>query len=496
MFTISRSRMREFCHDDHGVAMVAVIGVVVIMTIIAVAAYSVASQNLTTTLRVNQDTQAFQAANSGIDRALARIQVNGYRDTDYPLTGTLSTTKASYVATVQQAPNSEFLAISTGTDPSGRTETIKVKFFYLNMWNMNLAAGSNNSLGGGAVRGTTSVYGPFYVRGTVELNSNSTIENGPLFIKGGSLFITGSGMIGGNGPIDVYVTGSYPPVGSKGMNARSVSQSVPDITLPLLDLGTMQASYNAAKAESIDNVRGYSDSGIQGAESTGGNPQTYPTMLGGGWTRPRAPGATDFYKVVGANATTTIGPLGAGTHGLTVGGTGSWGSYPGDGHYPFASPSHDDFSFNDATNVLTVEGTVFVDGPLIVNESVTYQGNGTLICNGDITLNGDFVPATGDRHPDATHVLGLVTPGSIVCNSGDNNLKDPAGSPTVAGAFFASRDWTMTRNVLVKGSVLAAGIDFTHANQHLVTDPDLPKYLPRGMPGSGSFILTKGAWVR
>ncbi len=488
-----RFHVREMLRDDSGVAMVAVIGVIVVMTIIAIAAYSVASQNLTTSVRVTRDTQAFQAANSGIDRALARIQVNGYRDTDYPLSGTLSTTQASYVATVQPTANSEFLCTSTGTDASGQKETITVKFFYLNMWNMNLAAGSNNSLGGGAVRGTTSVYGPFYVRGTVQLNSNSKIESGPLFIKGGSLFITGSGSIGENGPIDVYVTGSYPPVGSKGMNARSVSQSVPDISLPILDLGTMMESYNTAKTQSVDNVRGYSDSGVQGYECTGGSPLTYTTLFAS-WTRPKAPGAASFYKVVGVD--TSIGALGAGTHPLTIGGTGSWGSYPGDGHYPAAEPSHDDFMFNDSTNVLTVEGSVFIDGPLTINEDVTYRGNGTIICNGNITLNGDFVPATADRHPDAGHVVGLVTPGSIYCNAGDNNTKDPEGIPNVAGAFFSTKEWTMSRNVLVKGSVLAGGIEFQHANQHLVTDPDLPTYLPRGMPGSGNFILTKGAWVR
>jgi len=54
----------------------------------------------------------------------------------------------------------------------------------------------------------------------------------------------------------------------------------------------------------------------------------------------------------------------------------------------------------------------------------------------------------------------------------------------------------MSRNVVVKGSVLAGSITFSHANEHLVTDPDLPSYLPRAMPGNGQSVLTKGSWTR
>jgi len=491
MRTTLRSTFASLRDDDRGIALVAVMGVIAVMTIIAVSAYVFSSQTLHETENVQNQTQAFQAANAGVDRALTRIQENGFLDGDYPLNGNM-TGGESYVASVSPTGNSEYLCISTGTDPSsGRTETIKVKFFYLNMWNMNLAGGTNNALGGGAVRGTTSVYGPFYVRGGVTLGSNSVIENGPLFIKGGDLTLTGSGALGAPGrPVDVYVTGAYPAAGSRNMYARTISQSVPDISLPVLDSAVMSQDYNQAKAQSMDNVQGYPDSGITNLESTGA-PSSYVSMLSG-WTRPKAAGASTFYKAVGTDA--GIGALAAGTHGLTIGGTGSFGSWSGDGHYTLTS--HDDFSYDDVSNVLTVEGTVFIDGPLTLNDSMVYRGNGALVCNGDITMNGDFVPQTGDGHPDATHCVGLVTPGSIICNAGDSNTKDPEGLPDVAGAFFASRDWSMSKNVLVKGSVLAGSITFAHSNQHLVTDPDLPSYLPRAMPGSGNSILTKGSWVR
>lgn len=489
--------------DDSGIAMITVIGVVVLMTILAVGAFFLARQSTQESVKVRSDTQAFQAANAGVDIALARMQANGYVPSDYPVTGSLSV-GATYSATVTATANSEYLCTSVGHDISGSTSTVKVKFFYLNLWNMNLAAGTNNALGGGSVKGTTSVYGPFYVRGGVALGSNSIVDNGPFFIKGGDLTISGSGQVGDAGNlVDLYVTGAYPPLGSKGMYANSISQSVPDISLPLVDQAYLQSVYDLAKSESVDNVRGYTDSGVPSLESQGGNPASYTTVdppNHGAWTRNKAPGAAACYKVIGAD--NGIGAAGAGTHGLTIsdgmGNIGSWGpsdGLAGDGHYTLSSS--DDFAFDDATNVLRVEGTVFIDGPLTINCDVEYVGNGAIVCNGNITIKGNFRPHTVGYAADARHICGLVTPTNIICDSGtDNQGKDPTEPPDVAGAFFCSKDWSMSRNVLVKGSVLAGSISFAHANQHLVTDPNLPSYLPRSMPGAGQSILTKGAWVR
>jgi len=493
--------VRHFIKDESGVALMTVIGVIGVMTVLSLSAFAFAQSTLHTSVRVSNDTQAFQAANSGVDVALARIQQNGYGVADYPVTGT-GGSGATYVATVTPENNSEYLCASTGTY-KGRTETIRIKFFYLNIWNMNMAAGADNALGGGSVKGTTSVYGPFYVRGGVVLGSNSRIENGPLFINSGDLTITGSGSIGEAGDIDVYVTGAHPANGSKGMHARNISSSVPEISLPQVDAAYLSEKYMLAKTESVDNVVGYSDSGDVGYEATLLNPATYMTLdpPSDGVTnwygtttvkyRQRATGASAYYKAIGSDS--GIGSVGAGTYPFTIGGA-SFGSWSGDGKYP--GTKHDDFAYDDATNTLYVEGTVFIDGPLTIAEDVQYVGNGSLIANGNITLNGDFVAKTANLEADATHCVGLVTPGNIICDTGDSNNKSPNDPPNVAGAFFASKDWSMTRNVVVKGSVLAGSISFEHANQHLVTDPDLPSYLPRSMPGSGQSVLTKGAWVR
>lgn len=490
-----RDMLKRLGREDSGIALFIVVGAIALVTIVAVGAYTTSQQSVLNSRRAVEQTRAFQAANSGIDVALARISVNGFDPNAYPFDGTLDD-GSTYQATVEATSNAEYICVSTGTDTSGKTETIKVRFFYLNLWNMNLAAGAGDALGGGAVKGTTSVYGPFYVRGTVELSSNSTVERGPFFIKEGDLYVSGSGTMGSEGPIDLYVTGSVNGKPSS-INIRSQSNAVPDISLPDVDQAYLDEAWQKAKAQSVDNKQGDDAAAVANLECVGGDPASYQTMNppNSGWTRNKAPGASAHYKTVCPAA----GPSapGTGVSGLTIGGTGSWGSWSGDGHY--TTTSRDDFAYDDANNILTVEGTVYVDGPITITEDVLYQGNGTLIANGDITIQRSWRPnrPSDNYYMDATHSVGLVTPSNIVVqDQGNNTGKDPNGVPDLCGAFFASNDFSMVGNQLVKGSVLAGSISFNHANEHLVTDPNLPTYLPEGMPGSGAYILTKGAWVR
>lgn len=490
-------KLRSLCSDDSGMALFVVMAAILLVTVVASTAYVLSSQVLDESVRVQRQTSAFQAANSGADVALERIAKNGFSTADFPVEG-VAVDGSTYTTNVTPSSNAEYVCQSVGVDPNGNTERITIRFFYLNLWNMNIASGAGDALGGGSVKGTTSVFGPFYVRGGVELGSNSTVERGPFFIKGGDLTLKGSGEIGGQeGPIDLYVTGGVSGKPAS-INVRSLSNSVPDIVLPAVDADYLAEKLTIAKSESIDNAQGDSESPPANLECQAGNPLTYTTMQppsSATWTRPKAPGASAYYKVVGPDSQPSA--VGAGSSALTIGGTGSWGSWSGDGRYTLTT--RDDFTFDDTTNVLTVDGTVFIDGPLFINEAITYRGNGTIVCNGDITITDSWRPDTpgNNNYMDANHAVGLVTPGNIIVIAKSNNLgKNPDEQPDLCGAFFASKDFSMSGNLLIKGSVLAGSISFKHANEHLVTDPNLPTFLPQGMPGAGSYILTKGAWTR
>jgi len=362
-----------------------------------------------------------------------------------------------------------------------------------------------------------------------------SVLEGPLFVKNGSVSVASSGQLGSPTQyIRVFCDGTVPPNddkgGAGGVFVSQVSRSVPDITLPSVSQEQLEQWATKAQAESVDNIMGPADrSTVANLEASGSDPNTYATMQPPNsvtWTRQYAdtrPAGTRHacYKFIG-NADGTISPRGQGTTALTIGGRsfGSWGSLvttgtnlPGDGHYTLAN-SHDDFAYDDVRNILYIEGTVFVDGPVTFAEDMYYIGNGTIVANGNITINGMLRPY-GSTTPDGTGnynwigeqnkwALGLATPGNLIVAtqdnnplSGNSNLEEARkASPTVAGAFYAEGVVTFQHNVLMRGSVIAGRIDSQHPNMCLVTNPLLPTYLPQSLPGVDTGLLMPGLWTR
>jgi len=511
------TRLRCFWDDDSGVALFTVLGIILLMTLAAVSAWYLAQQATLQSTRLKSTQEAFQAANAGVDIALARMQSHGYSEGDFPITGNIGATSATYETSVAPQANSAFLCTSRGVDRLGRVQIIRVKFFYFSLWNMEIAnAGGVSNPSGGAVVGNTSVFGPLYCRGTVNLSGSSNIDVGPLMVNYGSIVLGGSGSVGSTtyGAIDVYVSGASPAVGSKNYYTTSVSNSVPNISLPLVDANELGARFNDARNQSADNKRGdgYSGDPVNQECDPAGDGSTYTTVnppnngttwYGSGTTTNRltAPGtAANFYKAIGAG---TVPVPGSPTGALTIDGSKSWGTWPGDGHTASGSPG-DDFAYDASTHTLYVWGVVYVDGPINFSTDIYYVGNGTLVANGDITGNALFLPKTSAtatltaNQMDAQHCVGLVTPYDIQFDlTGGTAKTDPYGIPDVCGAFFAGGSFIISGHPLVKGSILANTIDFVQANNaHLVTEPRLPSFLPAGMPAAGQSLLYKGSWAR
>lgn len=515
-------RLRGFIEDDSGVALFTVMGVIMLMTISVMSAYFLSQQANTESGKAKSTQAAFQAANSGVDIALARIQAHGYVASEFPTTGVSPSTGASWEVSVTPQAGSSYLCVSRGVDVLGVVQTIKVKFFYFSLWNMEIAnAGGVSNPSGGSVVGNTSVFGPLYCRGSVQLSGSSNIDMGPLLVNQGGIFLNSSGSNIGSvayGPIDVYVSGASPAVGSSGYYTSSVSNAVPNIVLPLVDAGVLAERWTDAKNQSADNKRGdgYPADPANVECTTIGDGSTYTTVNppndGVRWysnnaytTRQRAPGAAaNFYKLLGNPATQPI--PGTPTSSLTIdNATAPFGSWPG-------NPEHitavgDDFAY-DGNGHLYVWGVVYVDGPITFNRPIYYSGNGTLVANGNITINDKYLPDTSavvtttpppvsQNNMDLTHSVGLVTPYNITANqTGGTNKSDPYDVPDVCGAFFSGGSFTIGGHPLVKGSILANTINFQDPNPMLVTDPRLPGYLPAGMPAAGQSLLYKGSWTR
>ena len=481
--------MRTCNRRDEGFAMVAVIGAVALITIVAVGGYFLSSSALDESQRVQAETRAFQVAQSGLDSELAVFNPVNLDTSYYPKTG--STSDGDYVIEVEAAGGGGFEYIMTVTGTAdGRSESVTMRFYYLNLWDMNIGAGDSASIQGGrGWNGQGTIIGPLYTRGDVHLGANSHYEEGPLFIHDGNLYFdSGSAGMGEDGDVDLYLTGAMDPPG-KDIHIGNVSSSVPDIVLPWVDGDYLDAMLERAIDESTDNYMGAERRTIVNEECISYDPSTYETVI----ARSAAPGASTYYKVIGAG--TTRGGIGEGTHDLTVGST-SFGAWEGNGYAP-GSGLHDDFAFDAGSGTLYVEGTVFVDGDLTLGTNVTsYVGNGTLVVNGDVIILGYLQPKNGIS---TTQALGITTPGNV-----DIGPRDGGGNGGFTGAIFANGEVglygsaTSAHGTWYEGSILCGNIYGDMPNMELRTDPTntLSQVLPESMPAAGGGMVFNGTWSR
>ncbi len=500
-----RTRWQIWCGDD-GIAMPLVMGVIAVLTVISITSFALASNALNETTRTQGETIAFQIANAGVDAAIEQVFRDGFDSGNFPSSANVS--DGSYTVTMERLVNSEYQLTSVGTDAEGFTETVVVRFFYINLWEMIFAAGNQESLtaGGGGINGNSNVTGPFYVRGAVEMSGASYVHKGPLFVDG-ALTRQGNAQLGTAAmPIQLYVSGAYPPAGARAYYS-SVSQSVPRIDLPRLSTGELEAAARKAQEESIDNIMGtpaWSSGSNYEALPAHPRPADYATVAPpktATYTRRYARNDdTELhrfgYKYIGA-ASEPSAP-GQGATGLTIGPT-SFGAWYGSG---YTNPAYcDDFAYDSVSRILYVYGTVFIDGPLVIDRAIRYVGNGTLVVNGPVTLAGDVYPAnTGATEIDRRrmgpgHALGIASPVSISV-SGTNSNKRPGDPPEHALALYSGGTIRFHNNELYLGSIVAGHINMGTNNVHLVTDPGLPDYLPDSLPGRDAPILTKGSWAR
>ncbi|RJQ54415.1 MAG: hypothetical protein C4521_06165 [Actinobacteria bacterium] len=448
---------------ERGSAVFAAVGIMLVLTILGVGAFTVSQNTLTATGRERNSSIALAIADAGIDQAVWRLDASG----SLPSSMTVTTDQGSAEVSVTALENSEWQIVSRGHTnvAPGITRAVKVSVFSLSLWNFVMA--SSLTAGGGGLVGNTSVYGPFYVRGGVTLSGNSEVQKGPFFVKDGDISLTGNGKVGTTtNLVYVYNDGNHPVPGSKNFYVK-FSNNCPDLYLPPMRQGELQALENLAATESADCLMG-------STEITNTEPQ--PDSNG------HAPGAlAGYYKIVDTDR--NVGTLGAGSNPLVINATTpSWGvSTHGSG---------EDFAWDQATRTLYVKGTVFVDGPVTFGCNINYEGNGALVANGNILVTGLIRPVGPYPNDD---VLGLVTPGEIRFTVSGSNDSNPDNAD-IWGAYFATNQIRIDQNVSIRGSMLTGLLNFAHPNGHLFSDQQLPEYLPESMPGSTQRFTYMGSW--
>ncbi len=449
----------KILRNEEGIALLTTLSIMMILTILALSMILVAQNDLALTLQSKRYSQALHVAEAGLEKALWQLKQLKTLPENLEVENPLG---KAYVTSKQDTQDTWLWHItSKGVTKDGTERAIKVTVFYLSYWDMFFAGGTSQSLtaGGGGIVGTTSVNGPFFVRGNLQLSGGSTIRIGPLFVRDGDIILTGASSIGtAENPIDVFVTGSA-PLNSPNFHASSVSHAVPNIVLPDLLLSDMNNHLQDAISESY---LPYTNTKYTGAQ-------------------------TNYYKVVDNNLTVTT-PLGTGAQNLVIN-----ASTPA-----FGNPLTDDFAWDPTTKTLTVKGTVFVDGgvtfgsPLGVQFNIKYKGNGAIVANGDIHIYGKVL-ATGS-FPDVD-ILGLVTPANIYIHTGSSNPSDPLlAPPDIQSVLYAKNTISTETNILIRGALVAGTLKFLLPNVHLVCQPNLSSYIPKAMPGGTQYIVKSSGW--
>ena len=523
------AKLRKLLSDESGVALITVMGVMAVVTVLAVGSFVLAQQTLHESKKVEDQSRAFRAASSGLDIVLTTFSDESTA-TDFPVAGT--TPDGAYSVTLEDLGASEYRLTSVGTGRDQSNETVRQQFYYMNLWKMNFAGTGPQSLisGSGGLAGTSNIICPFYMKGNLAIANNMSCLEGPFFINGGNITVGSSGSLGTSSSyVKVYCDGTGSPAvpdnyergGAGGVFVSSVSRSVPDISLPTVTDDMLAQWASKAQAESIDNIMGTPDKNLgANLETSNGQASDYRLM--------KPPSTTTYtrvmaqavptnanYKFIG-KADGTISARGAGTTALSIGGRsfGAWGTVttsdgislpagPVGANYTLAN-KQDDFAYDAVNKRLYIHGTVFVDGPLTIAESMTYIGNGSIIVNGPKTISGTIRPyGTNTQGETNGYALGLVTHVDMTVNfSSNNNYANKtadeirATTPDMAGAFFCQGTVHFGNNPLVRGSVIAGKIDSGGPNMCLVTNPLLPTYLPESLPGVDRGLLMPGLWTR
>jgi len=407
-----------------------------------------------------KEVKAFDVAEAGISKSIWELTVTGsLPDIEYTV---VTADGTAYVNSLMENNNFSWIITSRGVDDSGVERTIEVEAFVFNVWG-TMFSNTTLSTHGGAVTGNASVTGPFYCKQDLELTGTTDMRVGPLFIRNGNLiFQSQSASVGTLAePIDLFVTGNpidgqgnyYEPYnGSNNSNlyVDTFSHSTPDISLPPLGASEIGTARNDAKYESTSSCQKVLDIDNQ----TNSNSNLEITS----------------YAVQSRNNIITNMLLD------NAQGTEFWLDYTDDDRY-----------------VLHINGTVFVDGNVILGENgldIFYEGKGTIVATGDIDIYSKLKPVDGTF--PLVNILGVATPASIIMRT-QNDPSSSFTSPDIAIAAYSSVNTTIERDIQYRGSLVSGLLTFQN-NPDLYTDGLLSQHLPPNMPGSDYLITWTPNW--
>jgi hypothetical protein len=487
-------------HDEDGSVLIAVVGIMVVLTVLAIGAFAMADDNLFQVKRDRGRTQALAVAEGGLEQVLWRLKAGRPPTSTAPFDVVLPGMGVASIEASQSGTNWHIVATGNASATPGITRTISVDVLSMSIWDMFYANGPVSPGSNGHINGSGSFWGSAYMRGNwPPSNGNAAFEQGPFFVKDGNIALGGSATIGMSTPVppgvDIYCNGSVNMTGIS-PNAK-LHASVPDLPMPQQSGPELTVARNIALGESTDGLQGTPlMGGLRNDEiRTSGDGTGVPSPLGPPFADKLYPSfSSRYYKVIDndsiVNTSVAAFYIGKSSAGVTLPSFGQ--PYdPALGHSP------DDFAWDAATGVLTVQGTVFIDAQDVYIKDVKWAGKGTLIIGGNVHVTGLWEPACFTVAPivtkDPSDVDGYPKKNCVgISSSGYIEMFSPDGY----GPSFSAVSWTMNPSgnyEMFHGEIVAPEITMGKHAQVWCT-PGMSSSMPPSMPGGSGMIVAISGW--
>jgi hypothetical protein len=317
-----------------------------------------------------------------------------------------------------------------------------------------------------------------FVHGSLCLNNNANIRVGPVIVKG-TIKMDNNGSIGTSStPISVAVGG--------------LADRDNDADLEYCKAGnsTQWSAASAQDCDATDRIYG-----------TGGVNTTPPVIA-----MPTADWETWYEDAIPGPATPCTSDTGAASGAYptfdndfpTMSSTGSvptaFNLTPGTSYTCRVGSSSDPYgelSWDASTRVLTIRGTIFIDGSMYANNGLlnSYSGQGTLYLRGTFLLDNNTKLCGGTSGSNCDYGAWDPNTELFTIISNGNGGQVPTGnsiqldnSSQFQGALFATNGITLSNNASSDGPMLAGTI--TVSQNFTADDFGTILTVPPGMPGN------------
>src|ERR1041385_1316514 len=385
------SLVRRLPRCERGFVLPLTLGISTVLAIVGTTAITYTTSGARTASRSTADQKAYALAEAGVNDAMAVLSLPAnnaldpyllppttvsYEGGTVTYSGTLDTSGTWSITSTglmrnptggNTSPVRRTLGVNVGVDASYSQPLNNMAWNYI--WAK--ATGSTCDM---TIGQSVTVATPLYVEGNLCLQNSSTISSGPLVAKG-SLTMTqkANGVGQPSSPVnEAHISGAcqywnkaadYPCKGNAdNVYARTLDQSVPALTPPTADWTNWYLNANPGP--------------YYPCQDKSGTPPTFDNDQG-------TPSTPDPAKR--NNSVLTVFDL---TPGLAYS----------------CKTSGGELSWNPSTRVLTVKGTIYIDGSVVVDNggTDTYDGQGSLYVSGTALIKNTNLCAVATASGNCT----------------------------------------------------------------------------------------------